>query len=87
MRLVRYGVLAVLAVGLLFTSVGWYLAAHPGGTRFESCHWQGDQLVLGYTYGTGDTVTTVVKPHQRRRRRPAARRRGWGRPRDRRAQR
>jgi hypothetical protein len=63
MRLVRYGVVAVLVVGLLVTSVGWYLATHPGGTRFESCHWQGDQLVLGYTYGTGDTVTTVVKPH------------------------
>src|SRR4029077_13776082 len=62
MRLVRYGVIALLAVGLLVTSVGWYLAAHPGGTRFESCHWQGDQLVLGSTYGTGDTVTAVVKP-------------------------
>jgi hypothetical protein len=62
MRLVRYGVVAVLALGLLVTSVGWYLSAHPGGTRFESCHWQGDQLVLGYTYGTGDTVTTVVHP-------------------------
>ena len=46
MRLVRYGVVAVLALGLLVTSVGWYLATHPGGTRFESCHWQGDQLVL-----------------------------------------
>ncbi len=62
MRLVRYGVVAVLALGLLVTSVGWYLAAHPGGTRFESCHWQGDQLVLGYTYGTGDTVSTMVHP-------------------------
>ena len=62
MRWVRYGVVAVLAVGLLVTSVGWYLAAHPGGTRFESCHWQGDQLVLGYTYGTGDTVSTMVHP-------------------------
>ena len=62
MRFLRYGVVAVLALGLLVTSVGWYLAAHPGGTRFESCHWQGEQLVLGYTYGTGDTVTTVVEP-------------------------
>jgi hypothetical protein len=62
MRLVRYGVVAVLVVGLLVTSVGWYLATHPGGTRFESCHWQGDQLVLGYTYGTGDTVSTMVHP-------------------------
>jgi len=62
MRLVRYGVVALLAVALLVTGVGWYLAAHPGGTRFESCHWQGDRVVLGYTYGTGDTVSTMVHP-------------------------
>jgi hypothetical protein len=62
MRLLGYVVVALLAVGLLVTGVGWYLAAHPGGTRFESCHWHGEQLVLRYSYGTDDTVTTVVKP-------------------------
>ena len=44
------------------TSIGWYLSAHPGGVRFESCHWEGDNLVLGYTYGSGDTVSTMVHP-------------------------
>ena len=62
MRVVRYGVVALLAIALLVVGVGWYLSAHPGGTRFESCEWQGDQLVLGYTYGTGDTVSTMVHP-------------------------
>ncbi|MBO0846791.1 MAG: hypothetical protein J2P22_15395 [Nocardioides sp.] len=62
MRLVRSGVIAVLAIGLLVTGVGWYLAAHPGGDRFESCHWEGNTLVLGYTYGTGDTVHAMVNP-------------------------
>ena len=42
MRILRYVVIAVLAVGLVVTSIGWYLSAHPGGERFESCHWEGD---------------------------------------------
>src|SRR6478752_5827251 len=62
MKVWGYVVIAVLAVGLLVTSIGWYLSAHPGGERFESCHWEGDALVLGYTYGTGDTVSTMVHP-------------------------
>ena len=62
MRFVRYGVIAVLAVGLMVTSIGWYLSAHPGGVRFESCHWEGSKVVLGYTYGSGDTVSTMVHP-------------------------
>jgi len=62
MKVWGYVVIAVLALGLLVTSVGWYLSAHPGGERFESCHWHGDDLVLGYTYGTGDTVSTMVHP-------------------------
>jgi hypothetical protein len=63
MRIVRYVVLGVLVVWLVVTSVGWYLSAHPGGERFESCHWEGDDLVLGYTYGSGDTVSTMVHPN------------------------
>ena len=62
MKVWGYVVIALLAVGLLVTSIGWYLSAHPGGERFESCHWEGDALVLGYTYGTGDTVSTMVHP-------------------------
>ena len=62
MRILLYVVTGLLAVALVVTSIGWYLSAHPGGTRFESCQWQGDELVLGYTYGTGDTVTVKVQP-------------------------
>lgn len=62
MRIVLYVVSALLAVGLVVTSIGWYLSAHPGGVRFESCHWEGSTLVLGYTYGSGDTVSTMVHP-------------------------
>lgn len=62
MRILRYALVALLGVALLVTSIGWYLAAHPGGTRFESCQWEGSTLVLGYTYGTGDTVHAMVNP-------------------------
>jgi hypothetical protein len=62
MRILWYVVIALLGVGLVVTSIGWYLSAHPGGERFESCHWEGEQLVLGYTYGSGDTVSTMVHP-------------------------
>src|SRR5262249_19596331 len=53
---------ALLGVGLVVTSIGWYLSAHPGGEQFESCHWEADTLVLGYSYGPGDTVSTMVHP-------------------------
>ena len=62
MRILQYVVMGLLAVGLVVTSIGWYLSAHPGGERFESCHWEGSTLVLGYTYGSGDTVSTMVHP-------------------------
>jgi hypothetical protein len=62
MRLLWIAAVAALGVGLVVTSVGWYLSAHPGGTRFESCQWNGDQLVLSYSYGTGDKVSTMVNP-------------------------
>ena len=62
MRIAQYVVGAVLVVALVVTSIGWYLSAHPGGERFESCHWEGDHVVLGYTYGPGDTVSTMVRP-------------------------
>jgi hypothetical protein len=62
MRILQYVVIALLGVGLVVTSIGWYLSAHPGGERFESCHWEGNVLVLGYTYGSGDTVSTWVRP-------------------------
>jgi hypothetical protein len=62
MRIAQYVVGALLVVALAVTSIGWYLSAHPGGVRFESCHWDGSKLVLGYTYGAGDTVSTMVHP-------------------------
>jgi hypothetical protein len=62
MRIVWYVVTAVLGVALVVTSIGWYLSAHPGGERFESCHWEGDTVVLAYSYGVGDTVSTMVQP-------------------------
>jgi hypothetical protein len=62
MRIVHFVVTGLLGVGLVVTSIGWYLSAHPGGTRFASCRWQGNELVLTYSYGTGDTVHTSVEP-------------------------
>lgn len=62
MRILQYVVIALLGVGLVVTSIGWYLSAHPGGERFESCHWEGNTLVLGFSYGSGDTVSTMVHP-------------------------
>ena len=62
MRILTYVVIALLGVGLVVTGIGWYLSAHPGGERFESCHWEGETLVLGYIYGSGDTVSTMVHP-------------------------
>lgn len=62
MRIVLYVVTGLLAVGLVVTSIGWYLSAHPGGVRFQSCQWDGSKLVLGYTYSAGDTVSTMVHP-------------------------
>ena len=62
MRILQYVVAAVLVVAVVVTSIGWYLSAHPGGERFESCHWEGGTVVLGYTYGSGDTVSTMVHP-------------------------
>ena len=62
MRILQYVVIALLGVALVVTSIGWYLSAHPGGERFESCRWDGSTLVLGYSYGSGDTVSTMVHP-------------------------
>ncbi len=62
MRILQYVVIALLGVGLVVTSAGWYLSAHPGGEQFGYCHWEGDTLVLGYTYSSGDTVSTMVQP-------------------------
>jgi hypothetical protein len=61
-RILEYVVGALLVVALAVTSIGWYLSAHPGGVRFESCRWDGSTLVLGYTYSAGDTVSTMVHP-------------------------
>jgi hypothetical protein len=62
MRFLLYGVVVILTIALGVAGIGWYLSAHPGGTRFASCQWQGDDLVLQYSYGNGDQVTTMVNP-------------------------
>jgi hypothetical protein len=62
MRILQYVVIALLGVALVVTSIGWYLSAHPGGERFESCRWDGSTVVLGYSYSSGDTVSTMVHP-------------------------
>jgi hypothetical protein len=62
MKVLWFVAVAVLVVALGVTSIGWYFAEHPGGTQFASCRWDGDRLVLGFTYGPGDTVSTMVRP-------------------------
>lgn len=58
MRRVRYLVPGLLLVGLVATSVGWYRAADAGAGRpFSSCRFDGDTLVLSYTYGVNDAVS------------------------------
>jgi hypothetical protein len=58
---------AALVVALVVTSVGWYRAAGGGSdlrtddpSRFESCSFDGDKLVLGFTYGAGQLVAPSI---------------------------
>ena len=58
MRGVRYVVPGVLLAGLIITSVGWYRATDAGTDRaFDSCRFDGDTLVLSYTYGVDEAVS------------------------------
>jgi len=52
MRVVRYLLTALLAVGVLVTSVGWYRSAHASTAQhFDGCSFDGRPLVLTYSYG------------------------------------
>ncbi|QNN54709.1 hypothetical protein [Nocardioides mesophilus] len=54
-----------LALSTIINATGWYLAAHSRGNHhFDSCSVDVDgTLVLRYTYGAGDKVTTLVAPN------------------------
>ncbi len=57
MRMIRYLVVGLIALGLVITSVGWYMSANAGAEqRFDSCRFDGDTLVLRYIYGANEAV-------------------------------
>ena len=61
MRAIRYIVVGVLTVGLLVTSVGWYRVASAGSDQhFDSCRFDGQTLVLSYSYGANQRVSPTV---------------------------
>ena len=57
-RLSRYVVPGFLALGLLFTSAGWYRAATAGSdVPFDSCRLENHTLILEYSYGVNYGVS------------------------------
>ena len=61
MRILRYALVGLLAVGLVVTSVGWYLSTRAGGERrFDSCRLDGELLTLEYSYGTNEMVSPSI---------------------------
>lgn len=56
----------LLTLALLITTVGWLRAsdriqiAEDKPQRFESCTFDGQQLVLGYMYGVGELTAPTV---------------------------
>ena len=61
MRVLRYTAPVLLVVALIVTSVGWYRGAHSvGGSRFDSCTFDGTTLVLTWTYGVDSRVSPSV---------------------------
>jgi hypothetical protein len=61
MRVVRYLLTALLAVGVLVTSVGWYRSAHASTAQhFDGCSFDGRPLVLTYSYGANQMVSPRV---------------------------
>lgn len=61
MRAIRYIIVGVLAAGLLVTSVGWYRVASAGSDEhFDSCRFDGQTLVLSYSYGANERVSPSV---------------------------
>lgn len=66
-RLAKSLAVTGLALSSMISATGWYMAAHPRGNHhFDSCSVDvNGTLVLHYTYGAGDTVTTSVAPNDR----------------------
>lgn len=61
MRVVRCSALGLLIAALLVSSAGWYRSAHPGGgSRFDSCSFDGTTLTLRWTYGVDSRVSPSV---------------------------
>ncbi len=57
MRKIRYLIVGLIALGLVVTSVGWYMSANAGAEqRFRSCRFDGNTLVLTYSYGANQAV-------------------------------
>ena len=59
----RWG-LGVLVLATITSSAGWYADTHPSHEQhFDSCQVLPDgTVILGYTYGVGDRITTAVQP-------------------------
>ena len=61
MRILRYVLVGLLTVGLVVTSIGWYLSTRTGGERrFDSCRLDGDLLTLSYSYGANEMVSPSI---------------------------
>jgi hypothetical protein len=61
MRAVRLLLPALLTVGILITSVGWYRSAHTSSVQhFDACSFHGTTLVLSYSYGANQMVSPQV---------------------------
>jgi hypothetical protein len=66
MRVVRHLLPALLMVGVLVTSVGWYRSAHSSSVQhFDSCTFDGTTLVLTYSYGANEMVSPRFDPRGR----------------------
>jgi hypothetical protein len=60
-RAIRYIIVGVLTVGLLVTSVGWYRLASAGSDQhFDACRFDGQTLVLSYSYGANERLSPSV---------------------------
>jgi hypothetical protein len=54
-----------LTLGVLVTSTGWFLTARPDDSSERvSCRFDAGVLVLGYTYGSDEVVTTSLEVRQ-----------------------
>lgn len=57
MRKIPYFLVGLTGLALVVTSVGWYRSAAAGAEqRFDSCHFEGETLVLGFAYGANQAV-------------------------------